>query len=482
MIASRYAYQMLHDVVMTQTGLQIAENRFPDILRAISHLEQGSNWGDVDGLVRALPDLPLDDPLWQRILANVTINETYFFRNRAHFDALQHHVLPPLITARRMNGQRYLRIWSAGSATGEEPYSIAILLREMLPDIEDWSITILATDINKNNILTAHQGVFKRGAFRTETREGIRDRWFEEADGGSAYRLHPVVRAMVQFRLLNLISDNYPSYDNNTMGMDLILCRNVTIYFDKQRTTAVVKRFNQALTGGGWLLVGHSEPQPEVYDAFETHILGGATFYRKPAELPLAVQRQPVGAASQHQPHPKPPKQTRKSSPAAPTVTPRPAAPDHTVDSALDPDTLWQQARQAADGESFDTALSLLSLLEAADMFQPQVYYLRGLIQIQMADLAAAEVALRQAIYCDPGFVLAHYTLGELAAQAGEREMALRHWQRARRGLSVADREASIPYEEGLTVEALDDLLRYRIANTEAEIARYPDRLNGGAV
>ncbi len=463
-------YQHLTALLKQRTGLTPSDTRTADVLRALS--------GDADdpqliqARLDALTTLPTTAPLWQQILAQVTVGETYFFRNGPHFNALERHILPPLIAARRRSGQRYLRIWSAGCATGEELYSVAMLLREMIPDVDDWSLTLLGTDINTEALAAAQRGVYRARAFRTETRPLIRERWFRQAEDES-YHLDPRVRAMAQFKPLNLREDDYPAYASNTMNHDIILCRNVSIYFSREQTQALVVRLHAALQSGGWLIVGHSEPQAKVYDAFETHILEGATFYRKPtlhqqlgvplprtmppriAEQPrvqrdqAATRNQPVVAPARHQPKP--------------TTMPTPTATHH----------LWEHARAAANAERWDEALALLADLETLDRLQVGIYYLRAMVWLHHGDLPRARESLRQAVYCDPQCALAHYSLGDLYRQQGQINEARRHWTQALKALDGQDPDAQVRLDEGLSVAALRELLGYQLkAHTPQQESR----------
>lgn len=439
MLGDNLTFQILHDLILKHTGLRIAENRFADVLRALSKLEVAAN---IDNILQQLPNYPLEHPIWQQILANVTIGETYFFRNKLHFDVLEHDVLPQLIHKRRASGQQFLRIWSAGCATGEEPYSIAILLREMLPDIDHWLITILGTDVNAQSLEAAQRGVYRARSFRSETRPHIQQQWFEEKDNVSI--IDPVVRRMVNFKLLNLIDDVYPTYDSNTMNMDLIICRNVTIYFERPQTELVVERFHSALNNGGWLLVGHSEPQSEIYRRYETHILRGATFYRKQAEqtiLPVTVE------------------ETKPERVAIEFVDTPPAE----VDQPIPATATLENARYAANQEQWNEALDLLNQLERTGVLPPEALYLRALIYLQQGQAPAAQEALRQAIYCNPSFALAHYTLGEFYAKQNKTKEALRYWMMAKQILEDLEPQAQVAFDDDLTVEALNDLLSYQI-------------------
>src|SRR5262245_9971377 len=146
--------------VQARTGLVLNTYQRSDVTATLDSLSEAAHHTWSRDLLSLLSECSLTHPLWQRIIHIATVGETYFFRNLAQFEALRRHVLPALIEERRRAGSKHLRLWSAGSATGEEPYSLAILLRELLPDIETWSITLLGTDINEGYLEYARKGVF----------------------------------------------------------------------------------------------------------------------------------------------------------------------------------------------------------------------------------------------------------------------------------------------------------------------------------
>ena len=163
------------------------------------------------------------------ILASyLTIGETYFFREKQTFEILEERILADLIKTRRQN-ERRLRIWSAGCCTGEEPYSIAMLLSKMLPDLKDWNISILATDINPRFLHKASEGVYSKWSFR-DCPQGVKERYFRKAKE-DRLEILPDIKKMVTFSYLNLVEDSYPSLSNCTNAMDVIFCRNVLMYF-----------------------------------------------------------------------------------------------------------------------------------------------------------------------------------------------------------------------------------------------------------
>ncbi|MBD3317121.1 MAG: hypothetical protein GF344_15145, partial [Chitinivibrionales bacterium] len=239
----------------------------------------------------------LDRKSIEVLASHLTVGETYFFRDRKALEVLRRSVLASLIQMRR-NSSRTLRLWSAGCSTGEEPYTLAMMLMGMLPDWQKWHITILATDININFLAKAARGCYGEWSFR-ETPSAIRERFFRKTSDGK-YEIHSRVRDMVNFSYLNLATDAYPSVLNNTNAMDLILCRNVLMYFEKDRAREVINKFHRSLLDGGYLLVSPVESSNRHFPQFKPVLFDGVTIYRlemkstvqtaSPAKPPIAAK------------------------------------------------------------------------------------------------------------------------------------------------------------------------------------------------
>jgi chemotaxis protein methyltransferase CheR len=201
----------------------------------------------------------------------ITTNVTSFFREDHHFDFLSRTGLPEII--KRNQASRRARIWSAGCSSGEEPYSIAMTLLESGAALEDWDIRVLATDIDTKVVDRARQGVYALDRADPIGKARLR-RWFHRGSGDNAGKVRAVdpLRNMITFRQLNLMS-SWP------MGgpFDVIFCRNVMIYFDKETQSRLLDRYADLLSDGGYLIIGHSESTGPT-KRFE---LVGRTIYRK---------------------------------------------------------------------------------------------------------------------------------------------------------------------------------------------------------
>jgi chemotaxis protein methyltransferase CheR len=209
------------------------------------------------------------------LIDEITTNETYFFRERSQLRALVGEILPEALVARRERGGGPVSVWSAGCSSGEEPYSIVILAREAGLDPER-DLRVYASDISRRMMKRARAGVYRETSFR-ETEHELRSRYFEEKDG--AWTVSDTVKKCVDFIHLNLMDRSRIALLG---AMDVILCRNVMIYFDADTKREVIGMFEEKLRSGGHLLLGHSESLINVTSGLELRHLRSDLVYRKP--------------------------------------------------------------------------------------------------------------------------------------------------------------------------------------------------------
>ena len=211
------------------------------------------------------------------LLDVLTVNETSFFRNGPQIELFKNKLLPVLLRSKARDPQKRLRIWSAGCSTGEEPYTIAMVVREALPDIRQWEVKIFASDLSMTVLQAASKGEYVADKVHATVDDHYLSRYFEEI--GGRLRVKDDVKKMVVFDYHNLKNENGLS------GLDVIFCRNVMIYFDEGAQARLVSKFYNSLDPGGYLFLGHAETLHGAGTKFEFVYDNKGTAYRKPEEV-----------------------------------------------------------------------------------------------------------------------------------------------------------------------------------------------------
>lgn len=270
-------FLLLRDLIYNYSGLYFsADNQFLLERRLASRLThyQLSAFHDYYYYLRY--DINREQEL-SDIMDLLTTNETYFFRESFQLKAFTDEIIPELIAHKKSRFEKTIRIWSAGCSTGEEPYTIAMLLLER-PDLAGWKIEIVGTDISQRVLHQARKGVYGNSSFRV-TEPHFKGRYFHEQDGG--YRVADRIREFVTFSRLNLYDQSRYLFLGK---MDIIFCRNVIIYFDQPAKRRVVDNFYSTLNPGGFLLLGHSESLMNITTAFKLRHFKNDMVYEKPAK------------------------------------------------------------------------------------------------------------------------------------------------------------------------------------------------------
>ena len=244
----------------TPTNRSILESRLKERLR-----EKGAN-----SVKNYFAVISKDQGELKSFLDSITTNLTRFFRNQAHFDAMERFVIPELIKVKGAGGNNTIKIWSAGCSTGEEPYTIAMLMSEILPP--PWKYEIVASDISLKCLMTAKEGFYADSRI-TGIPDAYLKKYFDKVTGG--YKVHADLMAKIRFDYHNLKNDS------GLRNQDIVFCRNVIIYFDEAAQTAVINRFWDAMASKSFLFIGHSESLFGMNTKFEFVKTEWATLYRK---------------------------------------------------------------------------------------------------------------------------------------------------------------------------------------------------------
>lgn len=219
---------------------------------------------------------PLRSKELKALFDAVTTNETSFFRYPIQIEAFKNTVFPEILAYHKKNNQKRLRLWSAGCATGEEPYTLSMIIMEALKEqTKGWDIDVLASDISQTALISAGKGLYNEYSMRN-TSQLYKDKYFTK--NGSNFRLNEQVKKLVTLKYLNLADDKNMK---TIREQDIIFCRNVIIYFEDDSKKKVISHFYDSLRPGGYLFIGHSESLHNITRAFKLIHFKGALAYKK---------------------------------------------------------------------------------------------------------------------------------------------------------------------------------------------------------
>ncbi|MCV3215047.1 protein-glutamate O-methyltransferase CheR [Plectonema radiosum NIES-515] len=263
-------------LIAQQTGLEIRERDQTDFSEKIFFRMKALNILFPEYYYQLLEATTIQSyQEWQKLVLLLTNVESYFFRDKEQFKLLGDRILPELIQSKEHN--KTLRIFSAGCSSGEEPLSIAILLQELIPYREQWNLMILGVDINQEALKKAKQGIYTPWSLRSIDPERMQ-RYFLHFD--NQYHLDMQIQQMVKFKYINLLKDSFNEH-NEIKDIDLIICRNVFIYFETSAIAKVLDKFHHILQPSGYLIPGHTELFGQDLSHFETKLFPESLVYIK---------------------------------------------------------------------------------------------------------------------------------------------------------------------------------------------------------
>ncbi len=442
----------LNRFITSSIGLHFPESRLNDLKRGIGSAAEEYGYADIEAFIIWLMSSRLAKKDIEILSSHLTIGETYLFRDKKSFEALEEHILPELISSRQ-DGERRLRIWSAGCSTGEEAYSIAILLKKVIMDIKDWNITILGTDINPNFLRKASEGIYTEWSFRN-TPSWVKEDYFKKTKDGN-YKIIPPVKKMVVFEYLNLVEDVYPSLVNNTNGIDIIFCHNVLMYFSHELSNRVVQSFYNSLVDKGWLSVGPTDFVKSLSSQFTAVNYNEAALFRKDAEKTHKVKEfQPKKIPS----FVMPPSDIEKSLQLIEREEKKieeQKREKQKVDLKMDATLISDYANQG----KLNDAIKWCEKAISSDKLNPHYHYLLSTILIEQGRVEDAVKSLKRTIYLDNNYILAYFILGNLMFRSGELKTSKKYFGNAIELLSNYKDEDVIPESEGITAGRLSEII-----------------------
>jgi len=458
--------------VRRRTGLVFSESRRSAFATGLGKAMRRAGLADPAvylGRIDVQPEL-LDD-----LVGEITVGETYFFREPAQFAVIQEEILPALLSARPRD--RPLRVWSAGCASGEEAYSLAILVRERAPG---WDAHIVGTDLSRAALAKASHGRYTRWSLRGVSPDVVQAN-FTQID--SRFELTPAVRGAVEFRYLNLADDTYPSLSTGVWGMDLVVCRNVLIYFDAETIARVARRLIDSLSQDGWLLLGASDPLLADLVPCNVVVTSGGLAYRRAAG----------GTFVKHSVAAQPPAEL----PALPAEVPAPVVATETVERANRTVDDAKAAVRSYETRDYERAVEYAERVVRRDgsaatpwivlvrahanrgdlaaagracaaalerhASDGELHYLHAVLLGEAERVADAAAAARRALYLDRSLVVAHLALGSALGRLGDTEGARRAFRNAERLLAAMPPDTVVPASDGEPAGRLVEMARVQV-------------------
>lgn len=468
-------------VILSKFGIDLQQHQLPDLHKGILEACHKFNCTPHDyfDVIKNLHD---QSPEIDHLISAITVGETYFFRDDHQMKLLRQTVLPSIIEKKRLETNRMIRIWSAGCSSGEELYSIAMILSEDLKDLDNWSIKLLGTDINTKALSKAIQGEYTEWSMRS-IEKGLKNKYFTE--NNKIYTLDSRIKDMATFDYLNLQSEFQPSIFNFTNSQDLILCRNVLIYFDRDHIAQVMKKFSSGLLKGGYLLLGASDPivieNTELVVDHDNCTLFAKTdktnHVRQPrrvyVEANIANQVEQIQVTS-----PKRVVMKQTETRSTPII-------DVTVIEKLSQESRWQDiidfvelnflngnvpktivnvyAIALANVGRLEESYKYFEISIQSDPTNKITYYAFSMVLSELNMEAKAEEALKKTLYLDHSFAVGHYQLGLLLLRNKKTAKGIKHVKNAYDISKLMPAEGTVDGADNLTYGRLAEILSYEI-------------------
>lgn len=462
--------QTLMQYVISCTGLTYYSERHREFSTHVTARLEALQISDCRSYLQLLQSGADGNSELDRLITLLTIGETHFFRHRELFQAIERVILPNLID--KCRNERRLRIWSAGCSIGAEAYSISMILRRRFAAaLSNWDIQIIGTDINREFLSRASTGQFENWALRAVSAEEQKACFVPL---GNRWQVKPEYQQGVRFEYHNLASPQFSSPMKDLAQFDLILCRNVMIYFSPDVACQTINNLHRCLAPEGWLVVGHAEHNVDWFRGFRTQMSDGAVLYQNQGPLrgQTEVARENNGNHGIESPPANAPVQQPPVRPEA--VTPwltsgiQPtlrSSGDVRRHSSREKHSTLQEIRELADRGELNEALLRCQSLERSNSLESWVHLYQALILQQLGDDAGAERALKRALYLDRNSVLAHYYLGLLLQKQRHIARASHAFQNVLRLLAGRSPDEPIADADELSVA---DLSRLSTAHLEA--------------
>ncbi|MFC1562548.1 CheR family methyltransferase [candidate division KSB1 bacterium] len=442
------------DLIEEKTGLYLSYNKKKNVEKELLKIYKEHSFNNTDEFYNYLKINSKNNIAFKKLVNSLTTKETYFFRNNSHFEILENSVLPEIIE--RCKAEKKIRILSTGCSTGEEAYSIAIVLHRLLRNINGWNIKILAVDINNEYLETAKTGLYGSWSFREKFDEEILKDYFTEKNG--KFEIISIIKEMAHFADHNLVEEYSNSLSVPEESIDIIFCRNVMIYFKKSRFKKVVNMFYDLLKKNGYLFVSNSDLIFPIFKMFQIRHFQKAIIFQKSESINDSMAEKFDGLI-QHKEE-KQSKLEQKETLENKIV--------ETLENSykkleIDPDSVEDYviiAKILLDKGDFENAYEWCTKAIQKDKLNVDAYFILSMIFEEQQNYDKAVETLKKVIYLDNSFVLGYYSLGNLYQRLDDIEQAEKYYRSAVRILEPMNKNVVIPFLDDLTVGELLGLIK----------------------
>lgn len=369
----------------------------------MSQITQELRCKEFDSCIRYIESHPMDERVLQAFAREFSVGESYFFRDKIFFDRFEHHILPQIIE----KNEHSLSVWSVGCSRGEEIYSVAMLLRRIVPDIESWNLYLLGTDVNPDALDQAKQGIYNQYSFRQMPEKYIRD--FISLNEG--YTLRPEIKKMVHFSYHNILSDPSPCLPPDGGGFDLILLNNIFIYFEPKKAKTAAEKLFSCVKEGGWLATTATEYSMGIFDFPHSQCMPDGYCIQKISAMTDASDSD-----------------AKK--------------PEFDLSEEV-----IAKARQSGQKEEVEPPL--------LNKTQKYVHYHDALKMLESGKNEEAKSSLRRSLYLDNTLVMPHVILGNILKKEGKFEAAMKHINNAKAALLRMEPHEEVELSDGMRASDL---------------------------
>lgn len=488
---NEFLLQKFINLVLAHTGIKVRHQDYRSFTQKLSIRMKALKISQGEKYYELLEKFSVQsENEWRELILLLTITESYFLRDMGQFNLLRTQVFPELIEEKRKQSKKLgvtksLRVWSAGCSTGEEPYSLAILLQELIPDLSEWNLLILGTDINESVLEKAREGIYSDWSFR-QVDPLLKSKYFSHLN--SEWKIDHSIQQMVKFRPNNLIQDRYPNPYDEICNMDFIICRNVFVYFDFESIGKVIKKFHHTLRPGGYLMTGHAELYSQIMTEFSTRIFPESVIYQR-----HKINNPPISSENFSQSSQKSVIKAPRCNLSNPLFN-RPSSPEESVmilseqspfNLGQNPSPFSSSPSSESKGESTPLftpeklstshpSSSLKSSVKLEENHQNFFIEIQNLVQTKSYQEAIEKTQRLLKMY--PYHFEGHYLLAQIYANIGQHSQAIEHCRKA----IELDSLSSLPYyllaqiaEEQNQIEEAKSFLKRIIYLSSSAISAY---------